>query len=71
MAVKKITLSEVTKKHIRVIAFLVVSAVLAYTLSLITDKPEALYFAPLINYLIFAVEKELAKDGYIRAIKER
>jgi len=71
MAVKKITLSDVTKKHLKIIAYLIVSAVLAYALSVLADRPELVYIAPIINYILYAIKNELDKEGYIRAIKER
>lgn len=69
MAVKKIVLSDVLKKHLKIIAYLAISAALAYVLSLVVDKPEAVYFAPVINYVIYALEKELKNEGVVKAVK--
>lgn len=66
----KIKVSDVNKKHLKIICYLTISAALAYVLSVVIDKPEAVYFAPIINYIIYAVEKELKNEGYIRAIKQ-
>ena len=66
---KRISLSDVNKKHIKVIAYLAVSAASAYVLSVLSNKPEAIYLAPLINYLIYAIRVELKKEGYIKVLK--
>lgn len=70
MATKKIQISDVTKKHLRIIGYLVVSAILAYVLSVIVNRPEAVYLAPVINYIIYAIKRELDKEGYIQALKK-
>ena len=67
----KITLSEVNKKHLRIIIYLVVSGGLAYILSLITNSPEAVYTTPVINYILYSIVEELKKEGYIQAIKNK
>lgn len=67
---KKITLSEVNKKHLKIIGYLLTSGILGYVLSQIANKPELVaVFAPAINYVLFSVEKELKGEGYIRAMK--
>lgn len=66
---KKITLSEVFKKHLRIIGYLSVSAVLAYILSLLTAIPEAIYLTPVINYVMYAITEELKKEGFVNALK--
>ena len=71
MALKKITLSDVNKKHLRIIGFLAVSAVLAYVLSLIAGKPELVYLAPVINYVLYALKNELDKEGYVEVIRNQ
>ena len=67
----KITLSEVNKKHLKIIGFLTVSAVLAYVLSLLADKPELVYLAPLINYVLYFLKLELDKEGYVQVIRNK
>jgi len=67
----KITLSEVNKKHLRIIAYLAVSGGLAYILSLITNRPEAVYATPVINYILYSIVEELKKEGYIQAIRNK
>ena len=70
MAIKKITISDVTKKHLRIIAYLVISAVLAYAIGLLADRPELLLLSPVINYVIYAVKNELNKEGYIEVLRK-
>ena len=67
---RKIVLSDVARKHLKIVGYLVISAVLAYILSLLVDRPEALYFAPVINYILYAIEKELKKEGFVEAIRK-
>jgi hypothetical protein len=66
------TLSEVYKKHLKIIAYLVVSAVLAYILSLIANKPEVIYLTPVINYVLYVIKTEvLDKEGIIQALRDK
>ena len=71
MAIKKITISDVLKKQIRIVIYLIVSAILAWALSLITNKPEAVYATPVINYILYTIVEELKKEGYIQALKNQ
>ena len=66
----KIKISDVNKKHLRIIGYLVVSAVLAYIVGLISDKAEFQYLAQIINYILYAISNELSGEGYIRALKK-
>jgi hypothetical protein len=65
----KITLSEVFKKQLKIVSYLVASGLLAYVLSLITERPEAVYATPVINYILYTIVEELKKEGYVQAIK--
>ncbi|MCR4330010.1 MAG: hypothetical protein NUV65_05720 [Candidatus Roizmanbacteria bacterium] len=65
-----ITLSEVAKKHIKVVSYLMVSAALAYVLAVLTGRPESVYLTPIINYLLFAIKQELNKEGVIQAVRK-
>ncbi len=65
----KITLSEVFKKQLRIIGYLVLSGFLGWVLSLVTERPEAVYATPVINYLIYTVIEELKNEGYVQAIR--
>jgi hypothetical protein len=69
MAKVKIKASDVAKKHLKIVGYLAVSSILAYAIGVLADRPEALYFAPVINYVIYAVQKELEKEGFVKAIK--
>jgi len=67
----QITLSEVGKKHVKVVGYLMISAGLAYVLSALTGKPEAVYLTPVINYLIYIIKMEvLDKEGVVEALKK-
>jgi len=66
----KIKVSDVNKKHLKILAYLVGSAVFAYIVGVIADRPEAVYFSPVVNYIIFALEKELKKEGYVKALRK-
>ncbi len=64
-------LDKVARKHLKVVGYLVVSGGLGYTLALLTQKPElAIVFAPAINYILYVLEKELKKEGYLEAMKK-
>lgn len=71
MTVKKITLSDVWKKHIKVVGYLAISAGLAYLLGLLADNESLLLLAPVINYAIFAVKQELEKEGVVQALRNK
>jgi len=66
-----ITLNEVVRKHIKITLYLAVSAGLAYIIAVLTDKPEAVYLTPIINYLIFALKQELDREGYFQALRQK
>lgn len=70
MAKRKIRISDVNKKHLRIIGYLAVSAALAYVLSIVADKPSAVYLAPVINYVLYAIQNELKGEGYIKVLKK-
>jgi len=44
---------------------------LAYVLSLLADKPELVYLAPLINYVLYFLKLELDKEGYVQVIRNK
>lgn len=71
MAIKKITLSDVNKKHLKIVGYLAVSSGLAYLLSILVNKPEAIYLTPVINYVLYFIAEELKKEGYIQVIKNK
>lgn len=67
---KKIVLSDVFKKHLRIVCYLLVSGMLGCSLSILAGKPGLVaIFAPAINYILYALEKEIKNEGVIKAIK--
>jgi hypothetical protein len=68
----KITLSDVNKKYLKIVAYLVVSGVLGYVLAAYIAKDPNLtgIFAPAINFVIYIIKNELGKEGYTEVIKE-
>jgi len=68
----KIVLSDVFKKQLKIVVYLLVSGGLGYGLALLADKPElAIIFAPAINYVIYTIKTELDKEGMIQALKNK
>jgi len=67
---RKITLSDVTKKQLKILGYLVASAGLAYVLVIVSARPEAIYLTPVINFLIYWVKLELNKEGYLQALRK-
>lgn len=72
MAKKKVELSEVNKSHLKIIGYLTVSGGLGYLISTAFTGNSALtaIFAPAVNYILWIIEKELKKEGYITKLKE-
>lgn len=68
---KKITISEVLKKDLKLAGYLVVSGVLGYVLATyIADNPMmTAIFAPAVNYIIYRIAQELENSGYRAAMK--
>ena len=68
---KGITLSDVFKKDLKLVAYLVSSGILGYLLAtyLAKDPILTIIFAPAINYIIYRVKQELEKEGYREALK--
>ena len=60
---------DVIRKHLKIMGYLTASALLAYVVSILTDKPEAVYLTPFINYVMYAIKQELDKEGYFQAIR--
>ena len=68
---RKINISDVNKKHLRILSYLLISGVLGWVLAVYVVGNEALVavFAPTINYVLYAVKNELDKEGYLEARK--
>jgi hypothetical protein len=68
---KKITLSEVNQKRLRIVGYLLASGILGYVLATYVANNEALavVFAPAINFILYSVTEELKGEGYVKALK--
>jgi len=66
----KVTLSEVLQKHLKIVAYLLGSGATAFALSYYVLKDEKLtvLLAPVLNYIAWAIEKELANEGVRKAL---
>ncbi len=65
------TVSEVNKKQLRILAYLVGSGIVGYVLATYIAKDPMLtaVFAPALNYVAYWIGEELKNEGYIRALK--
>ena len=62
-----IVISDPLKKHLKLVAYLLVSGFLGWALAEYTDNPQFVaIFAPAINYILYALEKEFKNEGFIR-----
>jgi hypothetical protein len=68
MARYKLTISDVNKKHLKIIAYLLGSWGLAYLLSLCLKDPRYVGLAPALNYVAWVIETELKNEGYRKAL---
>ena len=73
MANKKITLSDVNKKRLRIIVYLVVSQGLGYLSAKYIANNEVLsgIFGLAINFVIYSIVEELKNEGYMRVLKAK
>lgn len=73
IAVPVITLSDVHKKTLKILAYLLGSGLLGWVLATYVAKDPALstIFAPAINFALYELEKELKGEGYIKALQNR
>ena len=71
MAVKKIVLSDVVKKDLKLVGYLVASGGLGYVLATYVAKDPMLtvLFTPAINYVLYRLAQELENSGYVKALK--
>ena len=67
---KKIQLNDVTKKHLRIVVYLLGSWVIALALAYVLKNSSLVGLAPILNYLAYAVENELKGEGYYNALKK-
>ena len=73
MAIKKIILSDVVKKYLKVAIYLLISGILGYVLATYIAKDPALttVFAPVINFVLLILKTEIDKEGVIKAIESK
>lgn len=70
MATRKITLSEVNKKRVRIIGYLLTSGILGWVLAKLAGNVELMgIFAPAINFVLYSIDQEVKNEGYIKALK--
>jgi hypothetical protein len=71
--VRKIVLPEVLIKYLKVAGYLLASGILAWLSATYIAKNENLsvLFAPLINFLLVILVKEINKEGVIEALREK
>ena len=74
MTVKKITLSDIFKKDLRVVAFLVGSwavglAIIFSQTGVFPKEGWSLGIIPALNYIAYRIIEELKKEGYREALK--
>lgn len=73
MTVKRIELSDVNKKYLRLIAYLTLSNGLGYLVATYIAKDPMLtaILGPTINLVIYLLEKEIKdKEGYLRILEQ-
>ena len=70
---KKILLSDVNKKRLRIIGYLVVSQLLGwFSAKYIANNPDLSFiFGAAINFIIYSIVEELKNEGYVRALKDK
>jgi len=66
---KKIQLSDVWKKHLRILGWLVGSWAVALALAYVLKNPYLAGLAPALNYLGYAFELEKKQEGFREALK--
>ena len=66
---KKITISDVNKKHLRIIAYLVGTWAVGLVVAYLAKDERLIGLIPVANYIIYALELEKNKSGYREALK--
>ena len=67
----KITISDVLKKDLRLVGFLLLNGVVAFvSQKFLKENPElSLIFGAVANYIAYRLNEELKGEGYVRALK--
>lgn len=66
---KKIKLSDVLKKDIRIAAFLIGSWIVGLLAVYLTGNEKLIGLVPVTNYIAYRLIDELKKEGYSEAIR--
>lgn len=66
---KKLMLSEMNMKHLRIVGYLIGSWAIALGMVYLTKNENLVGLAPVLNYLGYVIEKELKNEGYIKILK--
>ena len=72
MAIKKIILSDVVKKYLKVGIYLLISGVLGYVSAVYIAKDQNLtvIFTPVINFILLVLKTEIDSQGVIKAVEK-
>lgn len=70
---KKIILSDVFKKYLKVGVYLLISGVLGYVSAVYIAKDENLtiIFTPVINFILLILKTETDKEGIVKALEQK
>ena len=66
---KKIQLSDVLKKDLRIISFLLGTWAIGLIIVYFTKDEALLGLIPILNYLAYRIEQELKDEGYYKALE--
>lgn len=65
----KLTISDVNKKHLKIIGYLVATWAVGLLATYLTGDERLLGLVPATNYILYAIEIEKKKEGYREALK--
>jgi len=70
---KKLQLSDVYKRYLKIIVFLLASGILGYVSATYVANKEVLtiVFAPVINFVLFIIYSELKKEGVVEYLRQK
>jgi len=70
MAKLNITLSEIAKKNLKIVGYLLASGILSWVLTQLINKPElTMVLIPVVNFVLWQIEQELKKEGVSEIVK--
>jgi hypothetical protein len=70
MAKKRIQISAVLKKDLKVVLYLISSWLIGIGAVLLTNDERYIGLVPVSNYIIFRIKEELGKEGYREALRK-